>query len=267
MNQPSSARAEFFAGMRAIIPLVIGATPFGMLFGALAISVGLSWWATMGLSLIVFAGSSQFVAAGLVGQGASVGIIIMTTFVVNLRHALYAASLGPYLRHLSHRWLAPLAFLLTDEAYAAVIARFEQADTSPNKHWFYFGGALLMYINWQLWTIGGIVAGQRIQGVGDLGLEFAMVVTFIGIVVPLIRHWPMLLCALVSGATALLLHSLPHQLGLILAALCGIVAGCLAQLLAGNNVKPPTDLPPTSLPPTSLPPTSLTTKDLPNEPE
>ncbi len=229
MNHSTSARSEFFAGMRAIIPLVIGATPFGMLFGALAVSVGLSWWATMGLSLIVFAGSSQFVAAGLVGQGASVGIIVLTTFVVNLRHALYAASLGPYLRHLSHRWLAPLAFLLTDEAYAAVIHRFEQADESPNKHWFYFGGALLMYVNWQLWTVAGIVTGQRLKSVGDLGLEFAMVVTFIGIVVPLIRRWPMLVCALVAGAMALLLNGLPHQLGLILAALCGIVAGVLIE--------------------------------------
>ncbi len=223
-------KQEFFAGARTIIPLVIGATPFGMLFGALAISAGLSAWATMGLSLIVFAGSSQFVAAGLVGQGASVGIIVLTTFVVNLRHALYAASLGPYLRHLSHRWLAPMAFLLTDESYAAVISRFEQADASPNKHWFYLGGALLMYVNWQLWTIAGIVTGQRLESVGDLGLEFAMVVTFIGIVVPLIRRWPMLLCALVAGGSALVLDNLPHQLGLIVASLLGIVAGLAAQL-------------------------------------
>lgn len=238
MDHTSSPRAEFFAGMRAIIPLVIGATPFGILFGALAISVGLSWWATMGLSLIVFAGSSQFVAAGLVGQGASIGIIVLTTFVVNLRHALYAASLGPYLKHLSHRWLVLLAFLLTDEAYAAVITRFEQADASPNKHWFYLGGALLMYVNWQLWTIAGIITGQRLESIGDLGLEFAMVVTFIGIVVPLIRQWPMLLCALVAGGAALMLHSLPHQLGLIMGALCGIVAGCLAQRFSTAPTKP-----------------------------
>jgi len=235
LNTLHNPKREFFAGARAIVPLVIGATPFGMLFGALAISVGLSPWAAMGLSLIVFAGSSQFVAAGLVGQGASIGIIVLTTFVVNLRHALYAASLGPYLRHLSHRWLAPMAFVLTDESYAAVVARFEQADESPNKHWFYMGGALLMYVNWQLWTLAGIMTGQRLQNIGDFGLEFAMVVTFIGIVVPLIRHWPMLLCALVAGGTALLFHALPHQLGLIVASLCGIAAGMVAQRLNGKQ--------------------------------
>jgi len=228
-------RQEFLAGARSIVPLVIGATPFGMLFGALAISVGIAPWAVMGLSLIVFAGSSQFVAAGLVGQGASIGIIVLTTFIVNLRHALYAFSLGPHFRHLSHRWLAPLAFVLTDESYAAVIARFEKADNSPNKHWFYAGGAVLMYVNWQLWTLAGIVAGQRLQSVGDLGLEFAMVVTFIGITVPLINRWPMLLCALVAGGAALLFDGLPHQLGLIVASILGIAVGLMAQLLTNDK--------------------------------
>ena len=125
---------EFLLGMRDTVPLLVGAIPFGILFGALAVNAGLSLPATLAMSLIVFAGSSQFVAAGLVAQGAGVLIIVLTTFVVNLRHALYGASLGPYLRGLSHRWLLPLAFWLTDEAYAVVIQRYERADTSPYKH-------------------------------------------------------------------------------------------------------------------------------------
>jgi len=234
MSQPleHTPSREVLAGIRGILPLVIGSIPFGILFGALATSVGVSWWGTMGLSLIVFAGSSQFVAAGLIGQGAGIGVIILTTFVVNLRPALYSASLATYLKHLPQRWLAILAFVLTDESYAAVVQRFEQTDDSPNKHWFYVGAAWFMYVNWQICTAIGIFAGQRLQKIGDLGLEFAMVVTFIGIVVPLIRNSPMLVCALVAGASALVLHSLPHQLGLIIAAVIGIVAGVLMELLS-----------------------------------
>lgn len=231
MNTPAAPRQELLAGGRAVVPMLVGTTPFGVLFGALAISVGLSWWAVMGLSLIVFAGSSQFVAAGLVGQGASIIVIVLTTFVVNLRHALYAASLGPHFRHLSHRWLAPMSFVLTDESYAAVVYRFQQADDAPNRHWFYLGASLFMYVNWQFWTVVGIVAGKRLESMGDLGLEFAMVVTFIGIVVPLIRSWPMLLCACTAAVVALLFHELPHQLGLIIGAVCGIAAGTLAEEL------------------------------------
>lgn len=239
MSQPieHTPASELLAGIRGILPLVVGAIPFGILFGALATSVGVSWWATMGLSLIVFAGSSQFVAAGLIGQGASIGIIVLTTFVVNLRHALYSASLATYLKHLPQRWLAMLAFVLTDESYAAVIQRFEQADNSPHKHWYYVGAAWFMYVNWQICTAIGIFAGQRLQKIGDLGLEFAMVVTFIGIIVPLIKNSPMLICALVSGASALALHSLPHQLGLIVAAVIGIAAGVLMELFIASNEK------------------------------
>ncbi len=229
-NQPSR-RSEFFTGARDMIPLIVGSVPFGILFGALSVTAGMSWWAAIGLSTIVFAGSAQFVAVGLVSQGVSVLVIVLTTLVVNLRHALYSASLGPYLKNLSQRWIAPLAFLLTDETYAVVIQRFEKAKDSPNKHWYYLGSGVAMYANWQLCTIIGLVAGYKLRGMSEWGLEFAMVVTFIGIVVPLIRSVPMLVSALVAGVVSLLFHDLPHQAGLVLAALLGIVAGVLASKL------------------------------------
>jgi len=183
----------------------------------------------MGLSLIVFAGSSQFVAAGLVAQGAGVGLIILTTFFVNLRHALYSASLSSHMSQLSQSWRLPLAFWLTDESYAVVIKRYSEADSSPHKHWYYLGSALLMYGNWQLCTVIGIITGQSLAGITDWGLEFAMVVSFIGIVVPLIQTFPMLMCALVAGLVALAANDLPHQLGLMAGALAGIATGWLLE--------------------------------------
>jgi len=228
-----SAATEFWRGAQATLPMIVGAIPFGILFGALAVNAGLSIAAIMGFSLIVFAGSSQFVAAGLVSQGASVAIIVLTTFIVNLRHALYSASLGPYLKHLPQRWLVPLGFWLTDETFAAVIGRFRAAETeaggAPNMHWFQLGSSVVMYLNWQVCTIIGIVTGTRLEAMSEWGLEFAMVVTFIGIVVPLIRRWPMLVCAVVAGGMALLLRDLPHQLGLIVASLVAIVAGFMCE--------------------------------------
>ncbi len=228
VREPVAARREeFFSGVRDTFPLIVGAIPFGIIFGALAVSAGLSVPAAVAMSLIVFAGSAQFIAAGLVSQGAGVLIIVLTTFVVNLRHGLYAASLGPYLRGLSQRWLVPLGFWLTDEAYAVVIQRYERADASPHKHWYYLGSCVFMYVNWQICTLIGIVAGTRLQGISDWGLEFALVVTFIGIVVPLLTTFPMLLASLVAGGVALWFRELPNQLGLMLGALAGIAAGYL----------------------------------------
>jgi 4-azaleucine resistance transporter AzlC len=223
-------RAEFLAGLKDTFPLILGAMPFGIIFGALAINAGLSPAAAMGMSLFVFAGSAQFIGAGLVGQGAALGIIVLTTFVVNLRHALYSASLAPYMQHLPQRWLLPLGFWLTDETYAVVIRHYQRNDQSPYKHWYFFGSAVFMYINWNICTVIGIVAGQQLEGLAELGLDFAMVVTFIGIVVPLIVNRPMLVCALTAGLAGIVTYNMPNRLGLIVAALVGITAGLLAEI-------------------------------------
>ncbi len=240
-----SASSEFWSGARDTIPVIVGAVPFGIIFGALAINAGLSVVATLGMSLIVFAGSSQFVAAGLVAQGAGLLVIVFTTFIVNLRHALYSASIGPYLSGQSQGWLLPLGFWLTDETYAVVVQRYARDDGSLNKHWYHFGSSLAMYANWQLCTVIGIVAGTQLQGMADWGLEFAMVVTFIGIVVPLLRNMPRVLCAVVAGAVSLWLHEWPNQIGLMVGSIAGIVIAMLVDSGDGKHrhASPEEDLP------------------------
>ena len=228
-------RSEFLAGMKAIIPLVVGAIPFGIIFGALASTSGLSPAGTQGMSLFVFAGSSQFIAAGLIASGTSTIIIVLTTLVVNLRHMLYATTLAPHMQDLPPRWLLPLGFWLTDESFVVVIQRYQRLDQSPYKHWFYLGTAVLMYTNWQLCTFIGILAGQWIDNPMRWGLDFAMIVTFIGMLVPMVRTRPTLGAVLVSGAAALALRSLPHQLGLVTAALAGVAAGVLLERRNNGN--------------------------------
>jgi len=88
-----------------------------------------------------------------------------------------------------------------------------------------------MYLNWQLWTAVGLFAGTKLAGLSGWGLDFAMAVTFIGIVVPLVRSLPMVLCAVVAGVAAVLLKGLPSNLGLLAAALAGMAAGTIAESL------------------------------------
>ncbi|TVR20038.1 MAG: branched-chain amino acid ABC transporter permease [Anaerolineaceae bacterium] len=227
-------RSEFFDGFKAILPLIAGAIPFGIIYGAIAVTQGLSPAATIAMSLFVFAGAAQFIAAGLIGAGAGAGLIIFTTFIVNLRHILYAASLAPYVRGLPAAWLLPLGFWLTDESYAVAIKRYNAddesgAEPSPYRHWFFIGAAVSMYINWQICTLIGVVAGSTFEDSANWGLDFAMVVTFIGIVVPLVVTRPMLGAVLTAGTVALLLDGLPHKLGLMAAAFAGIAAGYVLE--------------------------------------
>lgn len=215
--------------------MVAGAIPFGLIFGAFAISVGLSPLAVMGMSLFVFAGSSQFIGATLWGQGASSVLIIVTTLIVNARHALYSASVAPYLKHLPQRWLIPLGFLLTDEAYAITIVHFERsAENAEDRHWFMLGAEMGLFVAWQIVTVIGIVAGQALMAGGGLGLDFAMSVTFIGMVVPLLRSRPMVACALTGGTLGLLLNGLPNKLGLLIAALAAIGVGYVLETARGS---------------------------------
>jgi 4-azaleucine resistance transporter AzlC len=228
-NPPSTRRAEFYAGFRAILPLLIGGIPFAIIFGALAIDNGLSPLAAAAMSAIVFAGSAQFVAAGMVATGASNWVIILTAFIVNLRHVLYATTLAPHMKHLSQKWLLPLGFTLTDESFVVAIQRYNQDDGSPIKHWYHFGTALPMYINWQFWTWIGIWAGRSIPNAASWGLDFAFPATFIGMLVPLIVSRSIVACVFVAGIAAILFHNLPNQLGLIVAALSGVAAGIIVE--------------------------------------
>lgn len=218
-------RSEFWGGVRATIPLLIGAAPFGLIFGALAVNSGLSLAGAAGFSAIVFAGSAQFIAAGLVASGVSVGFIILTTLIVNLRHALYGATLAPHTKHLPQRWLLPLAFWLTDETFAVVASHYAKGDGSPHKQWYFLGSALFMYINWQAWTWLGIFVGQSIPDPAAWGLDFAMIVTFIGLLVPFVRNRKILVAVLVAGLVALAANGLPNKLGLMVASLAGVAVG------------------------------------------
>lgn len=225
---------EFLHGCRDILPLILGAIPFGIIFGTLAVGAGLSGWQAMGMSLLVFAGSAQFIAITLITGGVGAAVVLLTTFVVNLRHALYSAAMQPFVRHLPNRWRVPLAFWLTDEAFAVIQHRYARDDASPHRHWFFLGAALTMYLGWQLSTLVGIAFGKAVPDIASWGLDFAMIATFIGIAVPMMRTRPQVASALAAGAVALLCWQLPYKLGLVAAALAGILVGVALERSASK---------------------------------
>jgi 4-azaleucine resistance transporter AzlC len=225
------ARSTFWAGVKATFPLVVGASPFGIIFGALAVSNGLSAKATSAMSAFVFAGSSQFISISLIAVGAGLPIIIGTTFIVNLRHLLYSATLAPGLKGLPQRWLFPLAFWLTDESFVVAAKHFEKSKVDINNKWYLLGSELFMYLNWQLVTWIGIRAGQTISDPESWGLDFAMIATFIGMLVPEIKTRPSLAAVIMAGLTALIGHSWPNQIGLLVAAIVGIATGLVLENL------------------------------------
>lgn len=239
LSQPYTAGRshEFIQGAKATLPLIIGAIPFGIIFGTLAEPSGLSVWGALAMSLFVFAGSSQFIALGLLAAGAALPVIIATTFVVNLRHLLYAANLVPKVRHLPQRWRMLMAFGLTDETFATVSNRFLKQEDTSLAHWFYLGSFLAMYSNWVLCTAIGVALGELFPDMTEWGLDFAMSVTFIGMVVPYLTNRPMWAAVIVAGVIAMATTAMPHKLGLIVAAISGISVGVMLQTLLTRSAK------------------------------
>ncbi|WP_417427772.1 AzlC family ABC transporter permease [Kiloniella sp.] len=226
---------EIFAGSRATIPMIVGAIPFGIIFGTLAEQSGLSPLGAIAMSIFVFAGSSQFIALGLLAAGTGPLMIIATTFIVNLRHLLYSAALVDDVKHLSGPWRALIAFGLTDESFATIADKIRKSDDEWRKkyvQWFYLGSFSAMYGNWILCTIIGITLGELFPDIGNWGLDFAMAATFIGMVLPYLTTRPMLACVLVAGAMSLGTADMPHKLGLMVSALSALAVGLSYHLIS-----------------------------------
>ena len=224
---------EFLAGAQAEVPILLGVIPFGLIYGVLAIGAGLPPPAALAMSSIVFAGSAQFIGAQLFEVLTPAPVIVLTTFVVNLRHMLYSASLAPYLQPLGRAWKWLLAYLLTDEAYAVAIVHFEQPGDGRYRHWYFFGAGITLWITWQISTAVGIYLGALVPE--SWALDFSLPLTFIGLVIPALRDRPAMAAALVAGLVAVLAADLPLRLGLMVAALSGILAGLLVERRVVGN--------------------------------
>ena len=234
MERTSSPAFEFLLGIRDESPILLGVIPFGMIYGILALTAGLPAGVAQAMSAVVFAGSAQFLAVKLIGSGAPAPVVILTAFVVNLRHALYSASIAPRLTRLSPLWKVMLAYLLTDEAYAVSITHYSapiqtspSVEESSHQHWYFLGAGLALWGAWQLSTAVGIFLGTQVPA--SWSLDFTLALTFIALVVPNIKDRPSAVAAITAGVTEMFAYGLPYKLGLVAAALAGILAGLWSE--------------------------------------
>lgn len=218
---------EFWKGIRDEAPLLLGVAPYGLLYGALAMSIHLSSLVGQAMSAIVFAGASQLIAAQLIGTGTSGLVIILVVFVVNLRHALYSASMAPHVRGLSTGWKVLLSYLLTDEAYSVAIMHYTRDGDSGNQHLYFLGAGLTLWSGWQVSSLLGILIGAQIPS--SWSLSFTLPLTFIALVVPAIKDRASVAAALVAAVLGVLAFGFPYKIGLLLASLAGIVIGLLVE--------------------------------------
>ncbi|USD67881.1 AzlC family ABC transporter permease [Vibrio sp. SCSIO 43136] len=218
-----------FAGAKTIAPLCIGAFPFSFIIGAMSIQAGLSITQSILSAMLTIAGSSQLVAYGMIQHGGSMLVIMFTSFVINLRHVLYSASLAEIAKGQPLHIRALMAFGLTDEVYAGTYKGVR--EHKYGAHWFYLGAMGLFYVNWVVANTLGALVGSSFPDIANFGLEFAMVAAFIAIVVPQLKERECIVAAVVSMVAGVLFSSLPHSLGLVVAASIGVFVGYQMDLM------------------------------------
>lgn len=218
--------AAFRSGVRDVSPLLLGVAPFGLVAGIAAIEAGLSLPQTVGLSVIVFAGASQLAALELINQSAPLTVIVVTAVVINLRMLMYSASIAPYFQSFTTRTKTGLAYLLTDQAYALSISKYNSSE-ALDKAAYYLGAGGALWLVWQITTVAGAVAQAGIPEV--LGLKFAVPLVFLALLVPAMEDGPTTVAGLVGGGVAIVGSVLPLNLGLLVGATVGIGAGMLAE--------------------------------------
>lgn len=218
---------QFLHGYKDTLPILVGVAPFGMIYGVLAIKAGLAAGVAQAMSLIVFAGSAQFLIVQLLSAATPWPLIVMSAFIINLRHALYSASVAPFVKHLSPLWKGLLAYFMTDEAYAVGIIHYNQSGSQGLQHWYMLGAGIALWSGWQTSTAVGIFLGAKIPT--QWSLDFTLALTFIALVIPALKDRPAVLSAVSAGATAVAAYQLPFKSGLILAALVGIGVGLWSE--------------------------------------
>ncbi len=218
---------DFRAGARDVLPLLLGIVPFALVAGIASVEAGLDLAQAVGMSVIVFAGASQLAALDLVGSNAPLAVVVATAVVINVRMVMYSASIAPHFADYRERLRAGLAYVLTDQAYALSIAEFT-AEEERSRWRYYLGVAAPLWIVWQIGTVVGFVLGA---GVPDAwGLTFAVPLVFLALLVPAMKDRPTTVAGAAGGVVALLAVGVPFNLGLLVGATAGIVAGLLVEV-------------------------------------
>ena len=221
----TSVKSAYKQGFRDGAPFILVIVPFSMLFGVLATEAGLSIFETLSFSVVVIAGAAQFTALQLMGEDAPTLVVLASALAVNLRMAMYSASLSPHIGGAPLWQRAIAAYCTVDQSYAVSITKYELTpEMSTREKIFYFFGTVTPAIPmWWIFTLVGALIGETIPA--SLALDFAVPITFLAIVAPALRTRAHVGAAITAAILSLMFFSIPYNLGILLAGIGGMMVG------------------------------------------
>ena len=222
-----TARADFLSGVRGALPALPANIPFGFVVGAAAVQAGFTDVQAVAMSALVFAGAAQLAAIDLLESGAPLVVVTLTAVVVNIRYTMYSAAIAPHFRKFSERWRLLCCQFIVDTTFAIAVTEYER-DGDTDRLAYYLGVSAAIYATYVAGTAAGVLVGDRIPD--GFQLDFAVPLLFLALLVPSVTDEPTTVAAAVGGFAALVAVGVPMNLGIVLAALSGVVAGVLADV-------------------------------------
>lgn len=218
-------------GAQAMLPLLVGVAPLGLVVGVRAAAADLPAGAGWATGLTIYGASAQLAAIDLLDRGVAPLLVVTTVAVVNARLALYSAGMGPHWRGAPAGWRMLAAYLLVDPSYAVATDGYTRDLSPADRHRFYVGAGLTLWAGWMVITFVGMTLGSHVPP--SLHLEFALPLCLLSIIAKQVDGRPGLLAAAFAALVAVGGHGLPMATGLPLAIVVGIVIG--SSRLAGHE--------------------------------
>ncbi|MFO7814165.1 MAG: AzlC family ABC transporter permease [Halanaerobiales bacterium] len=222
-----SYRNTIISGFKKSIPVIMGYIPIGISFGILALNTDLSPYLIIGMSVFVFAGSSQLIVVNMLTTQAAIIPIIMTTFLVNLRHILMSASLSLHFKKTPQKLLPLIGFLITDESFALGNTLLEEKE---NKGLFFLSMGLSAYLGWVISTIIGVVIGRYVLNFEIPVIDFVLPAMFIILLIMQINDKIDLVVSITAAILSIVFfYIFPGNWHIIIATLSAAVIGVIIE--------------------------------------
>ena len=224
-----SKKQLFTRGMLDISPHMLSVIPFGIICGAIGVELGFHPYLVYAMSFIIFGGASQIVFLQLLSGGASSLVAVASVGIINSRHLLYGAVLSEYLEKLSFIKKLLISYVVVDQGFAESNKFFKKNRSEEFLHYHLIGTGCTMWVCWQIATLSGIVLGSFVPE--ELGLKFAIPLTFIAIIVNELRKFDHVLVMLISGLAATFFYNAPFKTYIIISPLIGLFAAMIINKL------------------------------------
>lgn len=228
-------RWHFSLGLRHVLPAIVATSIWGFVTGIAMVKSGMTELQALLMTLLVYAGSAQLTALPLLEAQAPLWLIFVAGFIVNIRFIIFGAALQPFFRHYNWRQRLFLGFLTSDVSFAIFMAQYGEAKKrgTHDQLWYFLGMIIPGWISWQFSSVAGIYFAGLIPPAWSL--EYAATLALLAILVPLVSTRGLLICLIVAAITAWIGQLLPLRLGLVVAVFVGMVAGVVAEQLAGSR--------------------------------